>query len=665
MRPQAARRLRLSLKGKLALAMSALAVLLMTLFSAVIFAFFRAELVGTIEHQQDTLVSGLAGQIDEKLAVTRNVVATMATTFPRGGAVRPDRIRRFLDGRLAAFPVFTRGFGFYSPTGRLLVTTSGHDGRSDGNLATPEEIRRVAASGRPLILPPHFSATPPDRPAITFAAPVIAGEGHTLGVLCGGVDLMQDAFLGALARIRIARHGYLCLYNADGTILMHPDSGQVLRGKWPAGADRPFRVAHRGAGGAGAIVTVNGIPMVASFHHLTQQDWLLAAYYPESAAYAPIARARRYWLVASIAVGIVSIAVIWLFVRYLTAPIEALSGQMETISRGGSPVPVLITTSDEIADLSATFNRMMTSLAVQQEELNKLSRAVEQSPSIVVITDPGGTIEYVNPKFTEVTGFSREEAVGQNPRILKSGELAPEVYRQMWETIRGGGEWRGEFHNRRKDGSLYWAAASISAVRNEAGEITHFIGVQENVTQRKELEARLVAMALHDNLTGLANRNLLQDLFLHELAYAGRDQRLLVVLFIDLDRFKEVNDTFGHAVGDLLLRKFAAILTASVRRSDTVARLGGDEFIVLLNDVGSPEDAAVVAQKILAAIAAPLDLDGTRVTASASIGISVYPTDGTDDETLIRNADLAMYHAKEYGRNTYLFFSPQMRQTIV
>jgi len=401
--------------------------------------------------------------------------------------------------------------------------------------------------------------------------------------------------------------------------------------------------------------------MVTSVKRLTAKNWILAATYPEAEAYAPIAKARHYWLVATALVACCAIIITWLFVKYLTIPLNQLNRHMRDISLSGMQQPIHLESNDEIAELAETFNRMMVSLNDKQVALTKLSVAVEQSPAIVVITNAAGVIEYVNPKFCEVTGYSREEAVGQNPRILKSGEMETATYKQMWECISAGGEWRGEFHNRRKDGSCYWAAASINGIRNGEGEITHFLGVQEDITARKEAETRLMSMAMHDTLTGLANRNLLQDRLNQQLALAERHKATVGILFIDLDQFKEVNDTLGHAVGDLLLKAFADTLSNCVRKSDTVARLGGDEFIIMLTDIAGPDIPGMVARKILESLETPFELESRRVTARASIGIAIYPYDGRDDETLLRNADLAMYHSKQFNRNAYMFYTPEMQ----
>ncbi len=419
-------------------------------------------------------------------------------------------------------------------------------------------------------------------------------------------------------------------------------------------------------------------------------------------------------------------------------------------------------------------------------DLRKLERAMEQSPASVVITDTNGSIEYVNPKFEEISGYSAKEVLGQNPRILKSGEKSAEEYKDMWDTLKAGKEWRGYFHNKRKDGSIYWESATISSLRGEDGGITHFIAVKEDITarkraedqlrmnatvfdtasegimvtdadnriktvnpaftritgyepedviglnpkvlssgrhdqafyrhmwkqvetrgfwsgeiwnrrkdgvvfpewlsvvvirddvgrvkehvavfsdisQRKQDEEQIRRQANYDALTGLPNRSLFFDRLNQAVISARREHWLLALLFVDLDRFKAVNDSFGHVVGDEMLQEVADRIQGCIREADTVARFGGDEFVVLLHDLTEVNDAALVAEKIIDQFSIPFTLVGREVFLGASIGITVYPVDTEDPEAMLRHADMAMYRAKEAGRNRYQFFTVGMQEQV-
>ena len=450
--------------------------------------------------------------------------------------------------------------------------------------------------------------------------------------------------------------------------------------------------------------------------------------------------------------------------------------------------------SDEFAELALSINSMTDKLEAEisahkqsEEMLRTLSIAIEQSPTSVVITDAEANIQYVNPRFTEVTGYSAAEVVGQNPRILRSEQTTNETYLDMWGKLTSGQSWHGELLNKSKNGDLYWEETHIAPVKNQASAVTHYVAIKNNITERKlsqnmllQSEARLRAildnspyliwlkdvdgrfiavnkaffnttgltqlqdvlgktdldlwpeelakkyraddaevistrkqklteemsmdngevhwvetlkapiidmdgkllgttgfaqditgrknaegkirhLAHYDPLTDLPNRTLFSDRLQQALVAAKRDKEHLALMFVDLDKFKPINDEFGHHVGDLLLKEAAKRMQDCVRESDTVARIGGDEFIVLLPVIEAEQDAILVAEKIREALNRPFVLVGNSLNISSSAGIAVYPEHGKDETQLVKNADVAMYHAKEGGRNKVVFYQPDMQ----
>ncbi|WP_428034503.1 sensor domain-containing protein [Amphritea sp.] len=417
-------------------------------------------------------------------------------------------------------------------------------------------------------------------------------------------------------------------------------------------------------------------------------------------------------------------------------------------------------------------------------EVDLLSEVVEHSPTVIVITNPDGVIEYVNSCFESVTGYRKDEVIGHNPRLLKSGETSDAEYARMWQALTAGETWNGEFHNKHKDGSLYWERSSIGPLVDETGEITHYIALKQpitdeknaqeklrlasavfsvaaeaivvtdnqnriqmvnesfeqitgyteaevlgktpsilksgehspafyremyrkleeyrgwegeiwnkrkngeiypqwltissryspagvlegyvalfsDITQRKHNEAIIIHQANYDALTGLPNRHLFEDRLKQALALSDRSRTQSALLFIDLDRFKYVNDTFGHLAGDLLLKQVAQRIGACLRKSDTVSRLGGDEFAVVINELHNLSAIEHIAQKILQSLARPYLLEHNEAYISCSIGIAIYPDNGADSERLLLNADNAMYKAKERGRNTREYFNQQLNE---
>jgi diguanylate cyclase (GGDEF)-like protein/PAS domain S-box-containing protein len=291
------------------------------------------------------------------------------------------------------------------------------------------------------------------------------------------------------------------------------------------------------------------------------------------------------------------------------------------------------------------------------EEYQRLAAEVfENTSEGIMVTDPSGQILMVNRAFTEITGFQPEEAIGRTPAILKSGWHDEDYYRAMWSAIQETGRWQGEIRNRRKNGELYPAWLTLSAVKDDQGRIINYVGVQADISLRKDVEDRLAYLAHHDPLTGMPNRSLLLERMKHALHRAHRNGGKVGLMFIDLDRFKNINDTLGHDVGDMLLKAVAGRLTCSVREGDTIARLGGDEFVILQEDCAGEAAVATLAQKIVELLGQPFMVGEQEIYTSTSVGICLYPADGQDIQTLLKNADVAMYQAKEFGRNNYQFY---------
>ncbi len=295
-----------------------------------------------------------------------------------------------------------------------------------------------------------------------------------------------------------------------------------------------------------------------------------------------------------------------------------------------------------------------------EEELRLAAKVFESSGEAIMISDAAGTIISVNRAFTRVTGYEPGEVVGRTTDLLSSGRHDREFFRALWRSIHEVGYWNGEIWNRRRDGEVFPMWLSVSAVRDERGLTTHLVGIFADISERKSAEARIAFLAHHDTLTNLPNRLLLRDRMQQAIAHCERSGCRVALLFVDLDRFKAVNDSFGHPAGDALLRDAARRLEDCVRDSDTVSRQGGDEFLVVLTELQDAEVPARVAAKIMESLAQPYRIEGHEATLSASVGIAVYPEDGAGFDELLKKADIAMYHAKESGRNAFRFYTERM-----
>lgn len=373
----------------------------------------------------------------------------------------------------------------------------------------------------------------------------------------------------------------------------------------------------------------------------------------------------KVWLWAGLVVMqllllvIISMFVRVVIVRNITRPIKRLQAAMAEI-RSDMDLSRRADVGEDnpdIGEMAQNFNRLVEKLEHANERLQLFVKMFDNSSEAILITDAQRRIVAVNPAFSKITEYAEEEVLGKNPRILSSGRQDARFYESMWNTINETGLWQGEIWNRRKSGELYPEWLSIGTVKNAQNETINYIALFSDITKRKEAEARIEHLAHYDSLTHLPNRALFAERLKHALVTGVRNKKKTGLLFLDLDKFKFVNDTMGHLAGDLLLLSVARRLQSCVRESDTICRQGGDEFMILLPEIGMAEDAEKVARKIVEAMAQPHRIEGRELVITFSIGISICPDDASDDETMVRHADDAMYAAKESGRNNYRLFA--------
>ncbi len=319
-----------------------------------------------------------------------------------------------------------------------------------------------------------------------------------------------------------------------------------------------------------------------------------------------------------------------------------------------------VTTAGELACVRVD----VTASKRLETELKKLSLATEQSPISIVITDTRGFVEYVNPHFEQTSGYAFADIVGQNFSLMQIEGKSKAECVQLWKTVTAGKTWQGEVNSIRKDGSLYWESIMVSSLRDDEGEVSHFIALKEDISLRKQAQEQVLYQAQYDALTGLPNRSLMLDRLKQSTLVAKREHWLMALLFLDLDNFKAVNDTLGHKAGDKLLQMVAKRLQESVRAMDMVARLGGDEFVVLLQDIHDAENAAVISEKIISSLAEPFKIKNRDIYIGCSVGISLFPEDSLGADQLLQYADMAMYRAKEMGRNNFQFFTASMQEKV-
>jgi len=315
--------------------------------------------------------------------------------------------------------------------------------------------------------------------------------------------------------------------------------------------------------------------------------------------------------------------------------------------------------SGEVVRVIFSYSDISERIALE-EKLRQAAVVFENASEGVIITDSKNRIMAVNRAFENLTGYREEEVLGQTPALLKSDRHDDAFYTELWQQLSSTGNWRGEIWDRRKDGTLIPLIEAISEVRRSDGSFSGYVSIFTDISLIKKSEEQLDYLAFHDPLTNLPNRLLLNDRLQHAIHKAKRQGNRLAVIFCDLDRFKNINDSLGHYVGDRLLCAAATRFQSALRGSDTVARLGGDEFIILLEDAGSSQDIARLCRNLIQLFQTPFDIDDHLLHIGLSLGVSIYPEDGTDVECLVKNADAAMYQAKEDGRNDFRFYTPEL-----
>lgn len=552
-------------------------------------------------------------------------------------------------------------------------------------------------------------------PSLYFSSPIVDLSGHVLGVLRARYKTDEIKKIITSARGVAGQGSFAILLDENLLRIVHGlrndlqytlasviDEKKLIRLKeqgripkntnfrtiesrtWRDGVERPAQsqqaIESRFYGlGTGKFS--------AAAIRLDSAPWVLVLAQSHESVLAPVSRQIESSIMLTLVVAVVVIVIMFGAVHFLLGPIRRLTFVVQDIGKGNLEIVANVEAKDEVGDLAKAFNSMTQSVSglivdlerevdqhkLTADNLRKLSQAIEQSPVSVMITDTEGQIEYVNPEFTRVTGYEAEEVIGENPRMLNSGQTPSYQYKNMWQSITEGRPWNGELYNKKKSGELYWENVTITPIKNTEGESTHYLAMREDITLRKDYEERLLYQASYDELTDLPNRSLAYDRLQQAIASAMREQKHIAVIYIDFDHFKNINDTLGHASGDKFLVKMAERLKDCVRDVDTVARLGGDEFLIMLAEVGgegyetSYEYEQAIRQKteyILSQVSQPYTIEEMEFSVTVSAGVALFPKDGQDPHVLLRNADTAMYRSKRKGRDTYEMFSPEMSDTV-
>lgn len=416
-------------------------------------------------------------------------------------------------------------------------------------------------------------------------------------------------------------------------------------------------------------LAADGVKRYYSILSMPEIGWIAWVGVPAATVYAEAKQRAMIAIGASLSAILLLLLLAISIARRITGPVAKLENAAHAIHEGNFALRVEEEGPREIAAVAQEFNAMLNAQQQSVEQLRIAAAAFESQESMIV-TDANSVILRINKAFTKTTGYTAGEIVGLKPSVLKSGRHDADFYRTMWETINRTGGWQGEIWDRRKNGEVYPQWLTISAVKNDEGAITHYIGSHFDISSRKQAEKKIHELAFYDQLTNLPNRTLLLDRLSQSMTAGIRTGSYGALLLIDLDNFKTLNDTLGHDMGDLLLKQVARRLSDSIRAEDTVARLGGDEFVVMLVNLSTSKGDAsiqveIISEKIRSALNRTYLLQEVSYHCTSSIGATLFSGHQVSLDELLKQADLAMYKSKESGRNAMCFFDPTMQATVV
>ncbi|WP_303783848.1 diguanylate cyclase domain-containing protein, partial [Azovibrio restrictus] len=661
-----------SLKVKIALAVGLMALFLLGLQALAQIVLLRPAHQLLVESQIRTLVEQTGRSLDEKISARMLALERSAQHFPVA-ALSPTReaqLEAQLRERNALLSLFDDLY-LFDPHGLLLADWPRVPGRRGLNMAEREYIRQVVAERRSHVSEPILGRIT-QQPLIILSTPILDDQGELAGIMAGVINLFKPNILGELRDVRIGSTGYFMLTHPGGQVIMHPEPERILQPLPaadaallpPAGAHPDTRVQE--------ISLLDRPTALVARYPMQSTPWLLTAVYPAEEAFSPVKDITRNTLSIAMVMSLLAIPLVWLLAQRFLRPLEELTRQIRHLAQQHKPGRVEAAGSTEIQELAHTFNDFMARIETAEHHI----RVHEQRLSLVLETASDGIWDWDlahndflgNQALAQMLGLEKQGPVATTPAQISTHLLDEErssVRRAIIDCLKGKTDmYHSEHRLRRTDGRIIWVLERGRVVeRAPDGRALRMVGSFSDITVQKHNEERIRVMAFYDALTGLPNRSLLAERTETSMQAVKEQRTQLALLFVDLDHFKNINDSLGHFTGDLVLQAVAQRLSRLAGEKGLVSRLGGDEFVVVLPHA-NPELAADLARRILREGGKPYQVEERQLTITPSIGISIFPDDASDFETLLRHADIAMYRAKEEGRNHFRFFTPEMNEMV-
>ncbi len=659
-----------SLKTKVTL--FTLAIFLISIWSLEFYVsrMLREDMQRLLGDQQFSTVSFIAAEVNEKLNDRLRALENVAVIISPAILDNTSVLQTFLEQRFTLQGLFNGGITVLNLEGTAVADFPLSAGRVGINYLDSEAPAAALGEGKSTIGRPIAGKTP-TAPAIVMAVPIRDAEGKVIGALAGTTNLGMPNFLDKITTSRYGKTGgYLLVAPQNRSVVTATDKIRLTEALPAPGTTPPIEHLIQSYEGSAIFVNALGVEILVSDKGVPAAGWIMSVVLPTEEAFAPIRAMQQRVIFATLLLSLLAGTLTWWMLRHQLDPLLSAVRNLAALSNADRPLhPLSIARQDEIGQLIGGFNHLLKSLAQREyalkEALNRLQKIASQVPGVVFqirMRDDGSTcVPYASDALRKIYRINPDEIRDDaSPAfaVVHPDDL-PEHLASLEASARYLTPWHNEYRLKFEGEADIWLLGNAIPQQEEDGSVL-WHGFVTDITERKEAEACISHLAHHDALTGLHNRLSLNERLEQSLATAQRDQRPLAVMFLDMDRFKTINDTLGHGTGDRLLVEVAHRLGEIVRNSDIVARLGGDEFVIVLTEVESATSAARVAEKILTSLGQSYFIDGYEVHSSPSIGLAIYPDDGEDSEALMKNADTAMYHAKSQGRNNVQFFAREM-----
>jgi len=630
---------------------------------------FRAKLTNVMIAEQTTLVERIADNLDQKLLALQNTLALSAAEVTEADVTSSDAAQVYLDTNTGLYANLDRSVFLFSAEGILLAERPFKLNRRGVNASWRPYLRDTIRTKLPVISEPFLTNVGDSNMVMVLTMPVFAKDGRMIAVLTGSLGLTNPGMLGNIAKTVIGKTGYLFIVTTDGKLIMHPDRMRLSQEAFAPHANALFDRALRGFEGTEETVTWDGREALVSYKRVPSSSWIVAAVYPKNEALLAVHNLIWRFVDLLLVACIVVVAAIWILTQYLMRPLVLLTQHFATYKPTDAQIAPLTgdSGSGEIRALRSAFNRLTSRLREREdaliETMHKYQLITDNSSDLITKLAPDGTITYASPVSASILGIAPAGLVGHFLCEFVHPDDFDIVRTAIQDAASAEAPPRIIYRARHVDQHYVWFETTLRLMTSADGEATQkILCISRDVGDRKLMEERLHNLARTDHLTALPNRFLLDERFAIGLAQGRREGSLLAMMMIDIDRFKNINDTLGHGIGDELLKLVGSALKSCIRDCDTLARWGGDEFVLLLPGLQDSSVAELIADRCLIALKTPFIVDGHSLHITASVGISVSPDSSAGAEVLLQNADIAMYKAKARGGDCSIMYRADMNE---